>query len=300
MERSTVPSPCIGICRFDDASGYCLGCARTRDELGEWPDASDERRSEIWSALPRRFRELGLTLTRLPWSSERIVSFAADSLRRRAGTWVLGCYGATAEFMIGDDEASDVSLDGHTVTAICEKGALRLSLGEHVRALELRDHRAAAGYRAIFLVVPTSRATLPVAEGLTPLGPDAQALRAERRRDRLFDLGLGRPALRFCIRTSDATLLAALAAAEGLPLPALMATCGAAILTHSPERVVETALGRAEIGTAIPPPGGQSPEGPHTHLLPGHLAANRATEPGIELPPVYALGATFYPRPDSE
>lgn len=296
MERSVIPSPCIGICRFDDQSGYCLGCARTRDELGEWPEASDERRGAIWLALPQRFKELGLTLTRLPWTTEQVVTFAADSLRRRIGTWVLGCYGATAEFMIGANEVCDVWLDGSTITAVSERGALRLSLGNDVRALELRDHRHAAGYRTIFLAVLKSRAALPVAQTLTALGPDVQALREHRRDDRLFDLGLGRPDLRFCVRTSDAALIDLLGASEGLPLPALMARCGAAILKHSPERVIETVLGRAEIGTSIPPPGGKSPEGPHTHLLPHNLATNRATQPGIDLPPVYALGAAFYPQ----
>jgi hypothetical protein len=69
---------------------------------------------------------------------------------------------------------------------------------------------------------------------------------------------------------------------------------------HSPARVVESPLGRAEIYTSIQPPGGQSPDGPHAHLLPGHLASGRATPPGIDLPPVYALGATFYPRAGSQ
>jgi hypothetical protein len=58
-------------------------------------------------------------------------------------------------------------------------------------------------------------------------------------------------------------------------------------------------LGRAEIYTSIPPAGGQSPDGPHTHLVPDQLAWGRATPRDIDLPPVYALGATFYPRAGS-
>jgi hypothetical protein len=67
-------------------------------------------------------------------------------------------------------------------------------------------------------------------------------------------------------------------------------------LEHSPTRVVETALGRIEVATPIPPPGGKSPDGPHTHLLPGHLALMRATPAGVDLPEAYSLCATFYPR----
>ena len=52
-----------------------------------------------------------------------------------------------------------------------------------------------------------------------------------------------------------------------------------------------------EIDIEIPPPGGASPEGPHTHLLPAHLALGRDAPPGVELPEGYAVGAIFYPNP---
>jgi hypothetical protein len=60
-------------------------------------------------------------------------------------------------------------------------------------------------------------------------------------------------------------------------------------------RVVETALGRAEISAPIPPPGGQSPTGPHTHLLPDHLATGRATPVGLDVPRAYLPGVLWYP-----
>ncbi|MGH6800133.1 MAG: DUF6925 family protein, partial [Methylocella sp.] len=94
-------------------------------------------------------------------------------------------------------------------------------------------------------------------------------------------------------------LLDTLKLASGLPLIDVLQVAGATIVRHSPARVVETALGRAEIYTPIPPQGVQSPDGPHTHLHPGHLASGRATPPGIDLPPVYAVGATFFPRAGS-
>jgi hypothetical protein len=84
--------------------------------------------------------------------------------------------------------------------------------------------------------------------------------------------------------------------AVGLPLDALMQSCGKSLLAASPARVVETALGRIEVTTQIPPPGGKSPAGPHTHLLPGHLALQRATPAGVDLPEAYSLCATFHPR----
>ncbi len=105
--------------------------------------------------------------------------------------------------------------------------------------------------------------------------------------------------LRFCVRVSATDLLDTLNQASGLPLPEVLQSAGALIAKHSPARVVQSPLGRAEIYAPIPPPGGLTPDGPHTHLRPGQLASGRATSPGIDLPPVYTLGATFYPRAGS-
>src|SRR6202023_3183598 len=206
----------------------------------------------------------------------------------------------TAEFICHHDEPCNVSVTGETITAISDRGALQLTIGEHVRALRLRADHPCRGNRAIFLVVLKARATLPVATTLTPLGRDEGAIRPACRNDACFDLGLGRAGLRFCVRASATELRDKLKHASGLQLSDVLQAAGATIMKHSPARVVESPLGRAEIGTPIPPPGGQSPDGPHTHLLPGRLASGRATQPGIDLPPVYALGATFYPRTGSQ
>ncbi|MGH6813474.1 MAG: DUF1289 domain-containing protein [Methylocella sp.] len=296
IQAKAVPSPCTGICTMDGASGFCLGCGRTADEVTEWPLAGDERRSAIWAVLPERIDALGIAITRLPWPQGRIVEFVADSLGQKSGTWALGCYGATAEFICRHDEPCDVSVTGETITAISDRGALQLTIGEHVRGLRLRADHGRHGYRAIFLVVIKARATLPVAITLTPLGRDEGAIRPKCRNDIWFDLGFGRGDLRFCVRASTAELRDNLNHASGLPLSDVLRDTGAMIVKHSPARVVESPLGRAEIYTPIPPPGGQSPDGPHTHLSPSHLASGRATPPGIDLPPVYALGASFYPR----
>jgi predicted Fe-S protein YdhL (DUF1289 family) len=300
IEAKAIPSPCTGICTMDGALGLCLGCGRTGDEITEWSSAGDVRRSAIWAVLPERIDALGIAITRLPWPHGRIAEFVSESLDQKSGTWALGCYGATAEFFCRHDETCDVSVTGETITAISERGALQLTLGEQVRALQLRTGRSGRGYQAIFLVVLKVRATLPVATTLTPLGRDEGAIRPACRNDAWFDLGLGRADLRFCVRASATELRDKLNQASGLPLSDVLHAAGAMIVKHSPARVVESPLGRAEIGTPIPPPGGQSPDGPHTHLLPGHLASGRATQPGIDLPPVYALGATFYPRTGSQ
>jgi predicted Fe-S protein YdhL (DUF1289 family) len=281
---------------MDGALGFCLGCGRTADEVAEWASADDMRRSAIWAVLPVRVDALGISVTRLPWRQDQITEFVAESLRQKSGAWALGRYGATAEFICDHDEPCEVSVTGETITAISGRGALQLTIGERVRALRLRDDDSRHGYRAIFLVVSKARVTLPVAKTLTPLGRDEGAIRPEFRNDIWFDLGLGRDDLRFCVRASSADLLDTMNQALGLPLLDVLQAAGALIVKHSPARVVETPLGRAEIYTPIPLPGGQSLDGPHTHLLPDHLESARATAPGIDLPPVYALGATFFPR----
>jgi len=37
-----VGSPCIGVCRMNQISGYCEGCLRTRDEIQAWMSMNDE------------------------------------------------------------------------------------------------------------------------------------------------------------------------------------------------------------------------------------------------------------------
>jgi uncharacterized protein len=47
-------SPCVNVCVIDPASGYCRGCARTIDEIAQWPVLPDERKRRILAALPAR------------------------------------------------------------------------------------------------------------------------------------------------------------------------------------------------------------------------------------------------------
>jgi predicted Fe-S protein YdhL (DUF1289 family) len=56
-----IPSPCIGICKLDPASGLCLGCMRTAIEIAAWPRASDALRLEIVHRLRERRRATGRT-----------------------------------------------------------------------------------------------------------------------------------------------------------------------------------------------------------------------------------------------
>jgi predicted Fe-S protein YdhL (DUF1289 family) len=55
----TVPSPCVGVCRMDAASGYCLGCWRTLDEIARWGAASAAEQLVCWQRIGQRLMEAG-------------------------------------------------------------------------------------------------------------------------------------------------------------------------------------------------------------------------------------------------
>jgi predicted Fe-S protein YdhL (DUF1289 family) len=51
-------TPCILVCSIDMNTGYCFGCGRTREEIGEWTLFSDAQRSQIMVSLPARLETL--------------------------------------------------------------------------------------------------------------------------------------------------------------------------------------------------------------------------------------------------
>lgn len=47
-------SPCVRLCRMDEASGWCRGCARRLDEIAGWGSAPAQRQREVLALLPAR------------------------------------------------------------------------------------------------------------------------------------------------------------------------------------------------------------------------------------------------------
>ena len=54
LDAQRVPSPCTSVCRMDEATGWCLGCLRTIDEIIAWSGASDDDKRAIWAEIRRR------------------------------------------------------------------------------------------------------------------------------------------------------------------------------------------------------------------------------------------------------
>jgi len=50
------PSPCISVCQIDPATGWCLGCRRTIDEIRDWIISTPDERQRILDQLPGRGR----------------------------------------------------------------------------------------------------------------------------------------------------------------------------------------------------------------------------------------------------
>lgn len=52
--EAPVASPCINLCRMDPATGLCLGCLRTLDEIAAWSGLSADAKRAIWRTLATR------------------------------------------------------------------------------------------------------------------------------------------------------------------------------------------------------------------------------------------------------
>ena len=60
-----VQSPCNKVCRINEPTGWCEGCARTIEEIMFWGRADADTQRAILARLPerrRQMRELGIQL----------------------------------------------------------------------------------------------------------------------------------------------------------------------------------------------------------------------------------------------
>jgi predicted Fe-S protein YdhL (DUF1289 family) len=52
--RPVIESPCTRVCTLDPASGRCLGCGRSLDEIARWTEMTDAERARVVAELGRR------------------------------------------------------------------------------------------------------------------------------------------------------------------------------------------------------------------------------------------------------
>jgi predicted Fe-S protein YdhL (DUF1289 family) len=54
-----VPSPCVAVCQMQADTGWCWGCRRTLNEIGQWSNQSNPERRAIWQAIALRLDKPG-------------------------------------------------------------------------------------------------------------------------------------------------------------------------------------------------------------------------------------------------
>jgi predicted Fe-S protein YdhL (DUF1289 family) len=53
-----VPSPCIDVCRMNEATTWCEGCLRTIDEIAAWSTLDDPGKRAVWREIALRRERL--------------------------------------------------------------------------------------------------------------------------------------------------------------------------------------------------------------------------------------------------
>jgi predicted Fe-S protein YdhL (DUF1289 family) len=181
-----LPSPCIGTCQLDAASGWCLGCARDATELTHWRDLDARTKAAVWADLPRRKTRLGLSFRLKPWPpTEALHRFRAMALQPGARL-AIGPYAAVA--------ASELSLDEGRPILRGDDFRLLLRPDPTLRLFELEDRYVLAVHR--------SRLE-PSGSVIRDCGLDEAALDLRARTSARFDLGFGCLAARVSVRTAD-------------------------------------------------------------------------------------------------
>ncbi len=231
--------------------------------------------------------------------TENIHATIAGHLSDPAVAWSLGSFGAIAEFMWHDEESCHA--DG--LSRVTPRGAIRIAPLEAAQLVQYTTpSRHSARQRSdAALCIPRDACSMSKRAVVTELGPDADALRPEERGHILFDMGLAQLNVDLLVRTGDEETLDTLRAAAGQcvfdPTCALMRD----MPRLSPHRVFVTRCGRIEVYQGIPPADGRSPDGPHTHVLPKLLAAQRTHAANIPIPDGLVPCLTIHlSRPDPD
>lgn len=228
----------------------------------------------------------------MPIDAEAVSALLRGALDDPETTWSLGSFGALAEFLRDPDEPIDPLPDARLGLSTA-RGAIALRPDPDLRPVAYETAFRSGWSHAVALCLPDTTCTMNRRRLVTELGPDAEAARPADRDGLLFDLGLDLLGIDACLRSRDPETIACLRAGCGLPLFDARNPIGPRLVALSPHRVFLARIGRIEVFEPIPSPGGATPEGPHTHVVPQLLRAGRthaATAPiPVGLVPVAAI-----------
>jgi len=217
-----------------------------------------------------------------------------ERLKDPANGWSIGSFGAIGEFVRDPDEDVEIREAADLIEIVTGRGALRATAAVELTPIawdSLSGDGESWGHSLAFCI-PRPETTNRL---IRVLGPDTGAIRKEDRVSLLIDCGVGAGAVTMAMRTSDAGLIAAAAAAEGRPMlgaPGLMSE----VLRAQPHRVLISPVGRVEVFQPIPPPDGKSPDGPHTHLLTKLIAKDRCHSANVPIPDGWQSALSLHPQ----
>jgi uncharacterized protein len=60
-KAATSESPCSGVCKLNETNHYCLGCFRTRADIGLWSAASEAEKIQINTAAIQRAAQISIS-----------------------------------------------------------------------------------------------------------------------------------------------------------------------------------------------------------------------------------------------
>lgn len=180
--------------------------------------------------------------------------------------WNIGSFGAIGEFLHDPHEHSVVRHETDWFEIHTNRGGMRIASVDDLQPFawdRLSGDGESWGYSvALCCPIPEDASD----QSIRHLGQDKHAIREGEDAAELFDLGVGVGVVRMAIRTQDQELISDLVAHEGQRLidaPQL----GKQIYDAQPHRIAFSPAGRIEVYQPIPAPDGESPDGPHTHLL---------------------------------
>ena len=207
-----------------------------------------------------------------------------NHLNQNACSFSIGSFGAIAEFHRLPADAPQVDEDQTSLESITAEGAIRIQHDQPLQAVayEIPGKQRHLWRQGVAFCLPEAQASLSQRQTITELGADSQAIQAQHRHHRLFDLGVGAKNIDFCIRTDDAGLLEALRRHIGQSFFDIDSQVREQVLDLSPHRVVVSKAGRIEVYQPIGRE--KTPEGSHTHLLPKLLATGRTHSANVPLP----------------
>ncbi|MBK9439969.1 MAG: DUF1289 domain-containing protein [Comamonadaceae bacterium] len=57
-DSQSVASPCMSVCQMDEATGLCVGCLRTLDEIAQWGNADAAFKRGVWGRIEDRLVQI--------------------------------------------------------------------------------------------------------------------------------------------------------------------------------------------------------------------------------------------------